>query len=117
AGVEGPALGPPPPDGAAVAEPLGELRHRLLHPPDLFLREVEEALLGEVLQPLAVLALDVLAVELLADHGLHQVLEIAQPARQVLVELAGNVRRRAGQLAPEPLQLAAELAEAARSGH
>src|SRR4029077_13424304 len=110
------ALGPPPPDGDDVLQALREARDRLVHAADLLLGEVEEALLGEALEALAVLALHVLAVELLAHERLHQVLEVAQAAGEILVEASGHLGRRAGEAAAQLLQLRAEVAQAERAG-
>ena len=115
--VEPPPLGAPPPDRHDIAQALRELVDRLLHPPDLVLGEIEEALLGEILQALPILTLHVLAVELLAHGALDEVLQVTQAARQILVESPGHVGVRPGQIAPEPVELAAEIAEAERLCH
>src|SRR5262249_58003184 len=114
--VEASALGSSPPDGDDVLEALREPRHRLVHAADLLLGEVEETLLGETLEALAVLALHVLAVELLAHERLHEVLEVAQAAGEILVEAPGRLGCRAGEAPAQLLQLRAEAPQAGRPG-
>src|SRR5262249_19560727 len=94
----------------------GELADRLLHAAHFVLGEVEEALLGERLQALSVLAVDVLPVELLADRRLEQVLQVAHAAVDVLLEPLVHLLGLAGELTPHAVELVADVVQAERTG-
>src|SRR5262249_49796963 len=113
--VEAAAAGLLPPHGDDVLPALRELRHRLLHPAHLLLRAVREAPLRHGLEALAIAAIDVLAVELLANHRLQHVGQVLHATVEERAEAAAGLGVEASERALQALHLAREAAEAERA--
>src|SRR5579863_5514139 len=104
--IEAALLGVLAPHREHVLEALRQPRHRLLHAVELFVAQVVEALVGELVEPLLLARLEVALLALHPHVAPDDVLQRLQPAVEIFLQL--GLQRRA---VFELLDLLAQLAD------